>query len=48
MDTIPTEFDKYVLGNIQKNCIDAIESTIAVIHDLITKYSGPNILAQSG
>jgi hypothetical protein len=31
-------------GNIQENRKDAIESMITVIHDLITKYSAPNIL----
>jgi hypothetical protein len=48
VDAISTEFTNYVLGNIQENRIDAIESMIAVIHDLITKYSGPNILCENG
>ncbi|KAH7413256.1 hypothetical protein BKA64DRAFT_719186 [Cadophora sp. MPI-SDFR-AT-0126] len=33
-----------IICNIQKHRIDLIESMIAVIHDLITKYSGPDIL----
>ncbi|CZS92471.1 uncharacterized protein RAG0_03050 [Rhynchosporium agropyri] len=33
-----------IIRNIQENRINAIESMIAVIYDLITKYSGPNIL----
>ena len=35
-------------GTIQEKRINAIESMIAVIHDLITKYSGPNILCDNG
>ncbi|KAH7378860.1 hypothetical protein BKA64DRAFT_240654 [Cadophora sp. MPI-SDFR-AT-0126] len=37
-----------IIRNIQENRIDVIESMIAVIHDLITKYSGPNILCDHG
>jgi hypothetical protein len=48
MDARPTGFTNYVLGTIQEKRIDAIESMIAVIHDLITKYSGPNILCDNG
>jgi hypothetical protein len=33
---------------IQEKRIDAIESMIALIHDLITKYSGPNTLCDNG
>lgn len=48
MNTIPTEYTNYVPGNIQENRIDAIGNMIAVIHDLITKYSGPNIICDHG
>lgn len=44
----PTGFTKYVPGTIQEKRIDAIKSIIAVIHDLIIKYSGPNILCDNG
>ncbi|KAH9203305.1 hypothetical protein DL95DRAFT_504873 [Leptodontidium sp. 2 PMI_412] len=37
-----------IIRNIQENRINAIESMITVIHDLITKYSGPKILCGNG
>ncbi|KAH7363900.1 hypothetical protein BKA65DRAFT_446423 [Rhexocercosporidium sp. MPI-PUGE-AT-0058] len=37
-----------IIKNIQKDRIDLIESMIAVIHDLITKYSGRDILCKQG
>ena len=48
MDARPMGFTKYVPGNIQKKRTNTIESMIAVIHDLITKYSGSNILCDNG
>jgi hypothetical protein len=48
MDASLTGVTDYVPGTIQERRIDAIESMIAVIHDLITKYSGPNILCDNG
>ena len=47
MDARPTGFADYVPGNIQEKRIDAIESMIAVIHDLIAKYSRPDILCDN-
>ncbi|KAF8862923.1 hypothetical protein BDZ45DRAFT_722895 [Acephala macrosclerotiorum] len=41
---IPTS----VIHAIQERRIDAIESMMAIIHELITKYSGPNILCDKG
>lgn len=35
-------------GTIQEKRVEAIESMIEVIHDLITKYSRPNILCDNG
>jgi len=48
MNARPTGFTNYVPGTIQKKRIDAIESMIAFIHNLITKYSGPDILCKNG
>jgi hypothetical protein len=48
MDARPTGFTNYVPGTIREKRLDAIESMIAVIHDLITKYSGPDILCNNG
>ena len=45
MDTRPTGFTN-VPGTIQEKRIDAIESMITAIHNLITEYSGPNILCE--
>jgi hypothetical protein len=48
MDARPAGFTNYVPGTIQEKRIDAIESMIAVIHDLITKYAGSDILCDNG
>lgn len=36
-----------MLGAIQTSRIDGIESMLKVVHDLITKYSGPKILCRN-
>jgi hypothetical protein len=48
MGARPTEFTNYIPGSIQDKRTNAIESMIGVIHDLITKYSGPNIVCKNG
>lgn len=44
----PSRFTNCMPATIQEKRIDAIESMMAIIHDLITKYSGPNILCDNG
>jgi hypothetical protein len=47
LDAILTGFTNYMPGTIQEGRIYTIKSMIAVIYDLIVKYSAPNILCQN-